>query len=735
MKKKSFALLFLCSIIIALCVISCYRAINNSGNEIFHSNEIDLSHDICLPIWKGSYTLIIDYEAANNDNSISILPPNDSYHNLLADTITLWSTKQQISSCFWVNDSVEYLIHVNCENANSLDIKSIRIISNASKAICLSSIIIVFTLLSAILILLHGHGFTFHGRYELLGILLITLAASLPLFTEYLHHGHDLEFHLIRIEGLKDGILSGTFPLRIQPTWINGYGYASSIMYGDILLYFPAFLRLLGFSIELAYKCFIFVINLATATICYYCVKKIFVHKYLALFGSALYTLSIYRFTNIYVRSAVGEYSAMLFFPLILCGLYLIFKDNFDYSAQKQGICLASIGYSGVIMTHTLSCEMVGAFTILACILLYKKVFQKNTFFSLCKVVIITALINLWWIVPFLDYLDEPLKINTWNQPYMQARGTMLAQLFSPFCKAIGDSSDAIQGLKNEMALSIGLGFTCMLIIITYIFVFGQKLTDKTYCRFTKITLVCGLWALFMTTVYFPYDKLMDYREIFNKYLGALQFPWRLLAIAVVFFTFAACAIIVIAKNNYNRKLSIIFAIIIGSGGILSYSYVVSSYIENITPCHIYDNGGLNTNSVMLGEYLPGWDIDTSILKENTIKYDEFIKITDYNKKYLEIDMNVENTSSKESYVELPILYYNGYTARNSITKVALPTMAGDNGVVRVTIPANYKGGIHIQFEDPWYWKLSEYVSIMFCLILIGTFIYNRIKSPNKNRP
>ena len=45
-------------------------------------------------------------------------------------------------------------------------------------------------------------------------------------------------------------------------------------MYGDVLLYFPALLRICGLSLQMAYKAFVVAMTAFTCLICYWCLKR-----------------------------------------------------------------------------------------------------------------------------------------------------------------------------------------------------------------------------------------------------------------------------------------------------------------------------------------------------------------------------------------------------------------------------------------------------------------------------
>ena len=119
-----------------------------------------------------------------------------------------------------------------------------------------------------------GRRLTAKSKGIILILLIFDFIACLPLFMDYLPAGHDLVFHLYRIEGIAEGIRQGQGIVRLQSSQLNGFGYPVSIMYGDIFLYPVAFLRLLGLSVISCYRVYVFVINSITMILAYVVAKK-----------------------------------------------------------------------------------------------------------------------------------------------------------------------------------------------------------------------------------------------------------------------------------------------------------------------------------------------------------------------------------------------------------------------------------------------------------------------------
>ena len=264
-----------------------------------------------------------------------------------------------------------------------------------------------------------------------LAVLFIGIVASIPLFTDYLISGVDMNFHLMRIEGLAEGLRNGDFPVRMQPLWINDYGYPVSIMYGDLLLYIPAAFRLAGFTLQTVYKLYIVGINILTAYTSYKCGKKVSGNYRIGIVMSLLYTLSGYRLTNAIYRAAVGELTAIAFIPLVFLGLWQLFQEDDKTKWYQSGVLLV-IGYTGILESHLLSFEMVILFSALYCLV------NGRNFWRRLKMLFQTALftigVNLFFLVPMLDYmLTQDMQVLNGSTVDMQDYGLFFPQLSQMF--------------------------------------------------------------------------------------------------------------------------------------------------------------------------------------------------------------------------------------------------------------------------------------------------------------
>lgn len=540
--------------------------------------------------------------------------------------------------------------------------------------------------------------------------------ASIPLFLDYMIEGHDLGFHLLRIEGIKDGILMGSIPVRIQPNWLDGNGYAASIFYGDILLYVPALLRLCGFNITEAYNIYVFLMNAATAIISYFCFKKMSGQKKLAILGSALYTLSLYRMVNIYVRSAVGEYSAMAFLPLIVYGMWMIFATPSDSEGYDKLWIVPTIGFTGIINTHILTCEMTGAFIILLCLIKIKRVFTKKTFLVLVKIVLFTCLLNAAFLVPFFDYMLRGGFAVTSGDRFtagIQQYGAFLGQVLIPFSGFSGLAVSTANGMAGEFPSASGLAIIIGSVACVYALVSGL-IKDKATKSLAIICLVFGGLSIMFSTHLFPWDIFQHMNPLFKKLISMVSMPWRFLSIASMVLVLASVLAAKAIDKNY--VVAVLAAVCLVQAG-----YLMSGVMNTAEPLAKYYDYSLDDSNLIGCEYLPVQAHREDCLERYEKGSTNITYWTDSRVKNSAV-FTASNASSEDGYVELSMVYYAGYKAVDVNTGKKLTVQPTSDYKTSVVIPAGYSGQVKVYFAGFAHWILGNIVTVLTLVYIVHNF-------------
>ena len=79
-------------------------------------------------------------------------------------------------------------------------------------------------------------------------------------------------------------------------------------------------------------------------------------------------------------------------------------------------------------------------------------------------------------------------------------------------------------------------------------------------------------------------------------------------------------------------------------------------------------------------------------------------------------------TTGQDQHAELPLLYYPGYTVIEG-PGTAFKT---DNGLVGVTVPANYTGTVRVAFREPKRWLAADVVSLVTAVVLLVLILRRR---------
>lgn len=674
---------------------------------------------------KGIYDITIGFQSTHG-GSAEVFGYTKNTQSMWNETITLAASGDETHFQVWVNEEFDgFNVSVKASEGQ-MTVEYIHIKTAKNSQLYLLLCLIVKITIGNLIIF----GVMFRGKLRkysvpICGIFGIGFLCSLGLFTRYLTFAYDMVFHMNRIEGLKDGILSGMLPVRIQPTWNSGWGYAVSSMYGDITLVLPALMRICGFTLQTTWKTFIVVVNFLTAGISFYVFYEITKDKYKALFTALLYCLMPYRLACIYVRAAVGEFTVMLFLPLAVLGFWYAFGEKADQERYGKKLLAPVIGFTGMIQTHILTCEMSLLFIIFLCIIMIKEVMRRETLIYLFKIAIFTILINLWFVVPFIRFSKEDLSVFQIEEMRDDFRtwGLSVAELFAPTAShANGFTFGENVSLASKCTFSLGLAWLGMTAVIL-LFLWNRKV-EKEKAAF--ISLIFGGIAAFMATNLFPYHLMKEHMVFLSKILAKIQFPFRFLGMAGLFFAFALCFFLLGIQNVMKERylslvLTAIAVLTIYQGTDYQYQILYGGSCINI-----YSSAVLDTTNVVSGEYLyQGSRVD--ITSERQKVTGSGVQIQSVKRKYL--NTSIQCTAQQSgAYLELPIFYYPGYEAVDAKGNSYQVSRSENNNCIRVKLPEEFDGNINVSYKEPLYFRLCELVSFIAFIILIGDWIWKKRK-------
>ncbi len=536
-------------------------------------------------------------------------------------------------------------------------------------------------------------------------VFLITmLIACAPLISRYCINGHDLEYHLLRVESLKEGIKIGKPFLRVNTLFFGNAGYASSMFYPDLLLYIPALLRLLGLSINSSYHIYVAVCIILCYLSSYLCIKKMTGSSYGAMISAVILTLSQYHLDDIYIRSAAGEYTAFIFVPVIVYGIYNIIFEKMD---KPQ---LFVLGYGGLLLSHTSTFVMCTVFGLLVILLNIKKIFSdKKILLRLIISVVVTMLLTCFYWLPMLEqFMDSTFYVST---PWMQPK------------------DEAVNFLSIFGSQFPALGYICILILIPRIFI--KKKNNINLITYADLLILTGAFFTFLSCDILPWS-------VIGKYISFIQFPWRFFIMGSVLFSMAAGLIFSVItgkdedegivwelKENGSSFMTspgifilTLVLIINGISGINTMIRGSQGYYDYSDDYYSYKP---YTANVIAGEWLPDRVKD----KDSLIDDSEFM-ISDKGKEidHVRIGNTIEaDISGDFEYADVPFIYYLGYKAdllRDDGSRKELKvTGEGHNGMCRVYLKDMGTGRLKVYYGGTVLSALSSLISLLAFITVI----------------
>ena len=593
-------------------------------------------------------------------------------------------------------------------------------------------------------------------RIAIMLLLALAIFASAPCFVP-LTSAHDIAFHLLRIEGIAQGLSDGAFPVRMQYSQMQGLGYPVSIMYPDIVLYFPALLHLIGLSVANSYRVFVIVFNVFVVFSTYIFAKRFSQSRIMAFTIALVWALGTYRLVDVYLRASVGEYCALAAFPFIAYGLWCAFCTRGKESTSLAPCIWIAFGMIGVVSSHIISI-LLAVFGLIGPLLTCAIYGDRKCrgWLSLLAGTGITVLLLLWMIVPFFSwYLSQDMRVDHFldkvSIQHIGQRAGTLGQLLTFFPTFSGRSKLNADGTYQEMPLSLGLGGVFLvgcafmsILIKNKTRTLCKNNSEKTLKTSIFIMLVVLLICVALCCCYFLWHPSLA----FMKILSNIQYPWRFLGpilfIAVIVGLLALVCFTKCQKLATCAKIICVLVCVlsVAEGGhslaSLMYEKQKAASMESLLDSQLFNK------TVTGGEYLPA-NIEVKKINE---KLEHMQDDTDgYTVAHHAdggrvFDITFDKTNTKES-VELPLIYYDGYqivdstpygTDAEKTGGSSAAQMPSDDVVLRCnesgfielasSTGVSLSGTFHIKWVEPTSWRIATVISMLSFVFFIVYILY-----------
>ena len=695
--------------------------LNYRDNGLFISDEMknsgiqsDFLWGPYVPLKQGSYTVFIEYTAESDQNCYAGDLAKGGEVQFYRSSIDILSKhKNKAAYQFEIIENVdEFQFVITYNGYGDFGVKSISVVPNNNFAKRITAELFgLLCLFDGFILFLYLPEQKKKCAAALSGIVILV---SLPLAIKGIYFGHDLDIHLLRIESIADALRSGQFPARISTAALWGLGYPFSIYYNDIFLYLPAGLRLLGFSVNTAYKIYLFSINVLTVILSYYSFSRIFNNRRIGMLLTLLYASASYRFVNLFIRAAVGEYTAQAFLPLLGLAMYRIYSDEKQKTESILGnALLMTAAFTGIFGAHMLTIIMTAFLILLIALVLWKRTFRKNTLLTFVFAACLTLLVNLYFLVPFMDYyINVPTYIGDLVEgkaQMIQNSGAFPGQLFAFFQNVSGGLNHTVDGRFQSTP---GLPLIYVLLFAFYILIFGK--TQRKFC----IVLSFAVLTILISLDIWPWNWLALHSVIW-KILAQIQFPWRFFVFAVLFLTLLAGETIRLdQQHNFERILALL--------SVIMTIWFVSDLFNAGNTFYFHDTLSLSMDRTGHEYLLSGTDW---LRYSPDLEYDnmETVKILERTSNKLVVYCRTMDEPGVH-FVSVPLFNYKGYHVTDENGR-EFPIENGNQNHIMVSLPDNFDGNISVEFRDPILWTAAMWISVFVFLFLICFEIMKKKRS------
>lgn len=492
-------------------------------------------------------------------------------------------------------------------------------------------------------------------KKTLLIIILITLPTVLPFFNSQFFYTQDHIF-IARLQQMSIALSDGHFPVR----WAEDLRFGEPLynFYAPLPYYLGAGIKLLGFNFIWVAKILFILSSLLSALAMYLFCRKLFSQKS-SILAVALYVWAPYRAVDLYVRGALSEAFAFVFFPLIFYASLLL-----SHKITAVRVFFLSVSLAGLFLTHNVTTLIFLPFLFLWWLYLWKNKKNWKLFLPFFTSFILGLGLSASFLLPAI-FEREFIQTKYLLVGYFDFRAHFVAfyQFFSP----VWEYGASLWGPKDDMSFQVGLAHWAV-ILLTLVVGFIKRNNKKL------AFLISFLFFSFLLSIFLQHNKSAFLWEAV-PIMAFIQFPWRFLAVSIFFVSLLGAA----AADYFTGKFKIILLFLFIGIFLINFNFFKP---RNFVEDSFFDKF-LNTESTHRGvdltkDYFPIW------VQFDKVEYfptpragSGEIEVLSFEQKTAKAKANIKVLS--DSKIEVPITYFPGWqvSANGERVNLSEPSLQG----------------------------------------------------------
>lgn len=531
-------------------------------------------------------------------------------------------------------------------------------------------------------------------------IIIVSVITLKDLFRGQFYTSHDGIHQVVRLYNFDKALRDGQIPPRWAGSLMNGFGYPLFIFSYHMPWIIAEPFYFLGLSIFDSIKV-TFVLTFAFSGIVMYMFQKDLFGRFPSLVGTLIYLFAPYRFSNIFVRAAVGDATTFVFAPITFWSMYKL-REKFSWKWIASG----SLGIAGLILSHA----MVFLLFFLAFLLyfffflpLVKK--KRGFILSTAAVVILGLGLSSYYLIPsfFEQNLTKFYEIMN-NNPLGSTFLSLDKLIYSSWGYGTADAKEGAMSLQVGISQWLSVLSAFLIIIVS---LFNRKVRNSSQKAFGEAIFYL---SLFLISIILMLPVSSFFWQVLRN-IAVVDFTWRILSITV----FAASVLsgYVIYKMGRFTPLTAIFLVVLAF-------YANRNHLRINQPLDwpvsFYLDLERTTNS--FDEYTPKW-----VRSEQVEKRKPKIEFS-VNEVEFKINKNTSNqleftaSAKEEGIVKINTIYYPGWEV--FIDGVATKIIYKNSGFIEFPLKSG-RYNILARFKDTRLRKISNLITIASLgIVLMG---------------